>query len=375
MRRKGFKLLTFGRELTTADKNKAISLNAEWDQVRTGAQESAEEIYPVGSVGEGYQRAIRARAAERAKNGVVWTKEQQSRDDWPRAWKHIRPVFGDVNPNIIEPEDFLDIDKATGAVTGFIIAIEKVSITERHRTIKVWRALWNKLVTMKYIGKEKKDPSLMFANTAPKGRADKFWNFEETKRLVQRATDEGYKGLAALLACAWDSQFSPVDCRKLTPNLRQRDDEGAFFQVDRTKTGRAAAGTLTAWSEAILDDYIKGLPAELKGDEPIFRNRSGTPYSKDTLGDDFRDIRALVFGKAENRQLADLRRSGTYEALAGGATRDDISLKMANNINVAANLQKTYEPVNVPASRRVDQRRAEGRERAKRARTKAEGGG
>ena len=43
--------------------------------------------------------------------------------------------------------------------------------------------------------------------------------------------------------------------------------------------------------------------AELVGEAAIFRNRSGAPYSKDTLGDDFRDIRSLVFGLGERRQM------------------------------------------------------------------------
>ena len=33
------------------------------------------------------------------------------------------------------------------------------------------------------------------------------------------------------------------------------------------------------------------LGVELHGEANIFRNRSGAPYSKDTLGDDFRDVR------------------------------------------------------------------------------------
>jgi hypothetical protein len=43
---------------------------------------------------------------------------------------------------------------------------------------------------------------------------------------------------------------------------------------------------------------------DLHGDAPLFRNRSGLPYSKDTLGDDFREIRQIVF-PGDKRQLAD----------------------------------------------------------------------
>ena len=35
------------------------------------------------------------------------------------------------------------------------------------------------------------------------------------------------------------------------------------------------------------------LDLEIMPDAPIFRNRSKNPYSKDTLGDDFRAIRTI----------------------------------------------------------------------------------
>lgn len=48
---------------------------------------------------------------------------------------------------------------------------------------------------------------------------------------------------------------------------------------------------------------------------PIFVNRSGAPYSKDTPGDDFRAVRGNVSDPRRNRQLQDFRRSGAIEAL------------------------------------------------------------
>lgn len=59
----------------------------------------------------------------------------------------------------------------------------------------------------------------------------------------------------------------------------------------------------------------------------IFRNRSGRAYSKDTLSHDFRHIRAIVFGPAETRTLADFRRSGAVEAMRGGASAERIGNK------------------------------------------------
>jgi hypothetical protein len=58
----------------------------------------------------------------------------------------------------------------------------------------------------------------------------------------------------------------------------------------------------------------------------IARNRSGLPYSKDTLGDDFGEIRGVLF-PGDKGQLADLFRSGALEVDAGGATDTHLSNK------------------------------------------------
>jgi hypothetical protein len=106
---------------------------------------------------------------------------------------------------------------------------------------------------------------------------------------------------------------------------------------------------------------MSSFPAKLMSDAPIFRNRSGAPYSKDTLGDDFRDIRALVFGSEERRQLADFRRTGSVEALTGGADSEGISSKMANGLSQSDRLRKTYLPVQLAKVREVDVARMRGR--------------
>ena len=80
----------------------------------------------------------------------------------------------------------------------------------------------------------------------------------------------------------------------------------ALVCIGQGKTGRAAAATLSPWSEAILRAYVAKLGADIAPNAPIFGNRSGRSYSKDTLGDDFRDVHATV-DKADTRQLADMR--------------------------------------------------------------------
>jgi len=51
----------------------------------TESANRAEKVYPIGSFGDGYHRAMKLRAAERAAKGKVRSKEQEKRDDWPRA--------------------------------------------------------------------------------------------------------------------------------------------------------------------------------------------------------------------------------------------------------------------------------------------------
>ena len=93
----------------------------------------------------------------------------------------------------------------------------------------------------------------------------------------------------------------------------------------------------------------------------MFRHRSTGAYSKDTLGDDFRDVRAAVFGPEEKRQLMDMRRSGAIEALAGNATAESLSAKMGNSIDDNKALQKTYLPVDARVVTLVDDARLLGR--------------
>jgi hypothetical protein len=375
MRRKGFTLTTFGRDLTTADKARALALNDEWDRVRRGqaAEASGEPVYPVGSYGEGFQRAMKLRAAERVAKHKAQSREQEKRDDWPRAWRWLS-VFADCDPRTIQPEHFLAIDPKTGRATGLVPEVEgKVSVTERHRVIKVHRALWKKMAAMGLCDRNA-DPALTFANAAPPPRQE-VWRHREVMKLVQRAWRENMRGLAAVIAVAWDTMLSPVDVRRLTAGQRAYDKGGSLFFLDRAKTGRAAAGTLSPYAAAILETYIRTLGFDLLDSAPLFRTAGSEPgqkggrrwapqpYSKDKLEKDFAAARALVFGPAERRQLADLRRSGHVEGDAGGATPADASSKMANTIAASNRLRKTYNPVNVVSVRRFDEARKAGRKR------------
>jgi len=112
-----------------------------------------------------------------------------------------------------------------------------------------------------------------------------------------------------------------------------------------------------------LADYLEKLGVTVTGDAFIFRNRSGAPYSKDTRGDDFRDVRSKLCGPDEMRTLADFRRSGSMEAVAGQAAPAALAHVMGNSLDRCHQLFRTNCPVNVVSLQDV----AEAREhRAKR---------
>ena len=325
-------------------KQEAIRLNGAWDKHRFGERlDPRIMVYPPGSIGAAYNRAIALREAERKAKDIAWTRQQKARDDWPRAWRWIGPAFGDYDPAAIVSEDLLTLRSKVA---------KRVSESEAFRVIKVWRALWAKLPGLGYKVALDADPSLTFANSAPPPRQE-VWPHHDVLRLVQRAWRERYYGLAALLAVAWDTMLSPVDVRTLTIRQRLNDGQGSYFDLARAKTGRAAAGTLSRWSEAILDAYLDRLGIELHGAAPIFWTRGGSssakggrpwpprPYTSDRLGIDFRHLRALAFGPQDERQIPDMRRSGALEAVRGDAKLTKLSAKMANTISASNRLHRT----------------------------------
>lgn len=75
------------------------------------------------------------------------------------------------------------------------------------------------------------------------------------------------------------------------------------FPIARTKSGAAAFGTLSPCTQRLVLAYIESLGVTLLDDAPIFRlrgfesgprggqPRAGVPYTKDSLVDDFADLR------------------------------------------------------------------------------------
>ncbi len=178
----------------------------------------------------------------------------------------------------------------------------------------------------------------------------------------------GFPGLACIMAIAWDTQFSPVDCRTLTPNEQSEDESGMFFMKYRAKTkdidenAIEAVGTLSKRTQRLIDAYLAWQGTELMPGSPMFRNRTGTPYTKDTLSRDFRRVRD-VEAPGCKKVLLDFRRSGAVEATAGDVEPLALSQKMANSIDRSKKLQETYIPKRAALVRLADEARQRGRQK------------
>jgi hypothetical protein len=234
------------------------------------------------------------------------------------------------------------------------------SVAEAHRAMKIWRALWQVAGAMRYCFADH-DPSFGVRRETPKGRSAT-WEEGEVVRLVKEAWRRGYRGLACIIAIAYDAQLAPVDARSL--RIADSRDNGTklWFEIDRAKTGRDALATLSGRTQALIRAYVVTLPDNLVPTAPIFMTRRGAAYTKNSLGKDFRNIRKLLL-PGDKRQLQDMRRTGAVEAQSGGADLSVISQKMANTVASSAHLQKTYLPVNQAAVELADEARKRGRRR------------
>ena len=139
------------------------------------------------------------------------------------------------------------------------------------------------------------DPSLTIRNRAPKGR-NAIFTEGQVVRLVKRGWRINHRGLACIMASAWDTAFSPVDCRTVTPTQWFTDKTGSFFVKYRQKMGATdegaaqAIGTLSRRTERLIEVYLAGLGTDVLPEAPMFRNQKGTAYSKDALCRSFRKV-------------------------------------------------------------------------------------
>jgi hypothetical protein len=356
MRLRGFHLVPLGQ-----DGPAAWAMAQEWDRrwqaVRRGEappltdlsklstdEAEAARRYPLGSIGTAFQRYIRTdewSARALSARTKVW---------WP-AWFRIREMWGDVAPDTVTFE----------MISRWRAALEKKhGRGVAHKTIRVWRTFWKIMLGMKVA--RTADPSLGVRNRAPAPRWQR-WTEGEAVRLVKAAWRAGYHGLACIIAVCWDTQFSPVDARTLADRHCAVIGGRLVFdrQADgRTKTGRAAIGTVSKRTERLVSAYLSELGTALLPDAVLFRNRSGAAYIDATLSHDFSAVRAIAF-PGDRRRLMDMRRSGVIEAIAGDAGPLGLSAKLANSIERSNVLHKTYAPTDIEAVKNVDEARLRGR--------------
>jgi hypothetical protein len=348
---------------------KARQWEERWQELRArlrrgesaGNPAKLQKIYPPGSLGEAFARL---RDTENWKRKALGTQVE-----WERTWKSsIDPVFGDIAPASIS---FEDLDQWYAAL------LAKIGVRESHRALKIWRALWEQAVKVFRIASGEpygdRDLSLGIRRKTPTPR-NAIWFEGEAVRIVKRAWRMRYHGLAAVCAVAWDTSLSPVDVRTLTSAQLIGDATGPYFSVARAKTGKPAIGTLSKRTQRLLKAYRDTLPPNLLPSSPIFYTRGGqpgpkggrprpaAPYTKDTLGDDFRVVREAEF-PGDKRKLMDFRRSGSSELLAGEAAPEVMAGKMANTIDQNKELQATYLPNSAAVVRLADGARLRGRTR------------
>ena len=349
MRALGFQIVRCG-----ADGPEAWALAAEWNKrwqaVRKGEapplvnldqlsrdQAEAARRYPPGSIGAAFQVYIRT--PEWAARAYL-TREKI----WWPAWFRIRDMWGDVAPDTITFEMMSRWRAALEKKHGRGVA---------HKTLRVWRTFWKIMLGMKVA--RTADPSMGIRNRAPAPRWQR-WSEGEAVRLVKAAWRHGYRGLACIVAVAWDTQFSPVDVRTLAARHRAHDRRAPRLRSpsgrphqNRPRRDRHGVGA----HRTACDHIPRRLQIELHPDAILFRTRSGSAYGRETLAHDFAAVRALTF-PGDKRRLMDMRRSGVVEAVAGDAGPIGLAAKLANSIGRSNTLHKTYAPVDIEAVRNTD---------------------
>lgn len=334
MRDAGFVLVPCGADGPEAWQ-KAEHWNSRWDEYRGKGGELPH--WPYGSIGAAYD--------EFRSTGIWAAKKERTREDWERGWKYISPIFGDVAADAIALAQ-LDV--------WYRSIVHGQGIREGWRALKIWRALWQVMTALGYV--KKADPSKAIRRQTPAAR-QALWSEGEVVRLAKAAWRRGYRGLACVIATCFDAALSPVDARLLTFAQMAQNGQKLSFRIDRAKSGRAALGTLSRRSGALVLAYIASLPGEHFPAAPIFRNRLGRPYSKSALAHDFAKVR----GAGETRTIADMRRSAMVEAMLGGASAEQMAAKAANTLDANSALWQTYVPVDKRAVEAVDAARIKGR--------------
>jgi hypothetical protein len=107
-----------------------------------------------------------------------------------------------------------------------------------------------------------RDPSKLFSNSAPAPR-QAVWREGEAVRLVKAAWRSGYKGLAACMAVAWDSQLSPVDARTVKASELRRAEHVLRKSANwRRSSGPKTCARMSAKSWPNVSFWNKERPSD-----------------------------------------------------------------------------------------------------------------
>ncbi|WP_144408384.1 hypothetical protein [Devosia psychrophila] len=125
---------------------------------------------------------------------------------------------------------------------------------EAGRAMKTWCSLYRVLASMK-LCIPNHDPSLAIRKEGVAGRTET-WREVRLSGWSKGRYGAGFGGLACIIAVAWDTQFSPVDSRTLTPGQVVTSDSGMAFAIQRTKTSEAAFGILSKRTKSLVELYV-----------------------------------------------------------------------------------------------------------------------
>jgi hypothetical protein len=121
-------------------------------------------------------------------------KAVRTREEWNRCWALIGPALGPCRPPTVP----------LAQISTFRRMVEaNVSLREAHRCIKIWRALWRVAAALKYCQRDA-DPSLGVPSSRSPDRP--FGSTARSCGFARGAWRAGYKGLAALMAVAWEHE-------------------------------------------------------------------------------------------------------------------------------------------------------------------------
>lgn len=323
MREAGFLPLSCGPDGPAAWA-KAKKADKAWQDFRKGIVPERKPAHIPGSIGEAWHRYVETHEFK--------VKAKATQDEWWRVWKYIGAAFADRDPATVELEEISELR----------LGVEDlVSLTEAHRTIKIWRAAWVTWAAMKYCEADA-DPSFGVRNKAPKG-ASETWEQIEVWKQIRRAWREGYTGIALGLSLIWDSGCSPVDAREAVASQIVTDGHTTSFAIDRAKTGKPAYVPLSRLTLYLLAAMEREVGVAFIGQAGIVRQRSGAPYNwRSKFNEDHRHIRTLVFGEDEKRQMKDIRRTAASEAIEGDVSTTHLSQAMGNTIGHSNQLWETY---------------------------------